>query len=145
MRHLCCLAVLLGCVVCGARAGAAPATKNGGLAVSYVQPRDDFATTASDGMAYGLVFDYPLASLVGATGSVTWYRLGDVKMTEYAAGLQLDYGQWYLGAEASYTPTFKQWGLTPNLGIRRGLVDVSLRYQTEPSLKSWAVRLGFFF
>jgi hypothetical protein len=142
-------------------AGANPAwavQKNGGLAASYTRPDGAFDAFADDGFGFSAIFDYPMARMIDITGSLGWYRFNGETLVEgtnletdstifweFVAGPQLDFQLLYVGIEGGYYTKFKEWGLVPNVGFRKDLIDISLRYKMTDDAKFYAVRLGFFF
>jgi len=132
--------------------------KNGGLAASYVNPKGDFEQFVGDGFGLTAIFDYPLAGVVNITGSMGWYQFSGVTLIEgtnvktdsstlweFAAGPQIDFGMLYCGVEGGYYTDLDEWGLVPNAGIRKDLLDFSLRYKVTDDGKFMALRAGFFF
>ena len=134
-------------------------TQNGGLAVSYVTPKGDFDQVVGDGIGLSSIFDYPLGgNVVNISGSLAYYRFSGITLLEgtnvksestslweFSGGPQLDFGRLYMGVEAGYYTNLDEWGLVPNLGLRKDMVDVSFRYKMTDDGKFMAVRVGFFF
>ena len=127
------------------------APQNGGLAASFVQPTGDFKNVAGNGYGLSAIFDYPLASVANLSGSLGRYHftgvdeLDGTSFWEFTAGPQVDFGKLYAGFEVGYYTTLKEWGVVPNLGIRKGMVDAGLRYKVTADGKFFALRAGFFF
>lgn len=155
MRYLCGV-ILLICLVVSAPVLAVQ--KNGGLAVSYVTPQGDYDQVVSDGGGASAIFDYPFAGIVNLTGSMGWYsfrgrtlvpgtniKTDSTNLWEFSAGPQVDFGVLYLGVEGGYYTNLKEWGLVPNVGIRKGMIDLGVRYKVTDDGKFMAVRAGFFF
>lgn len=132
--------------------------KNGGLAISYASPDGSLSDRAADGVGVAAIFDYPMANLIDITGSLGWYRFNGVTLIEgtniesdamdlweFVAGPQLDLGRLYVGLEGGYYTEFDEWGLVPNVGFRKELIDLSVRYKSTGDNRFYAFRLGFFF
>ena len=132
--------------------------KNGGLAASFVLPSGDFGDFVGDGFGLSAIFDYDMANVVDISGSLGWYRFGGVTlidgtnvktesttMWEFAAGPQIDFGKLYVGLEGAYYTNLDEWGLVPNAGLRKGMVDIGVRYKMTEDSNFYAVRAGFFF
>jgi len=155
MKRIIILALSLSLVLCGsAFAGA----RNGGLAASFTSPKGDYGNAAGNGYGLSLIFDYPMAGMIDITGTVGWYKFTGVTLSEgtniktdsntlweFAAGPQIDFGLLYAGAEFGYYTDLDEWGLVPNLGVRKDLLDFSLRYMISDTGEFMAVRAGFFF
>jgi len=127
------------------------APQNGGLAASFVQPTGDFKNVVGSGYGLSAIFDYPLASVVNLSGALGRYHFTGVderdgmSFWEFTAGPQVDFGKLYGGIEVGYYTTLKEWGVVPNLGIRKGMVDVGLRFKVTADRKYFALRAGIFF
>lgn len=134
------------------------AQRNGGLAASYVTPRGDFEQVVSDGGGASAIFDYPFSGIINITGSLGWYtfkgrtliegtniKTDSSTLWEFAAGPQADFGVLYLGLEGGYYTELNEWGLVPNAGIRKGMIDLGVRFKVTEDAKFMAVRVGFFF
>lgn len=155
MRRILALTLLL--VLATSSQGLA-AQKNGGLAVSYVTPKGDYEEVVSDGWGTSAIFDYPFAGIFNFTGSVGWYtfsgrtlidgtniKTDSTTLWEFTGGPQADFGMLYLGVEGGYYTDLKEWGLVPNAGIRKNMIDLGVRYKVTDDGKFMAVRIGFFF
>ena len=134
------------------------APQNGGLAFSYVVPKDDFAQRVDKGWGAALIFDYPLAGAFDLVGTAGYYRFSgldpssgtseqgeSLSLWELAAGPQVDLGVLYLGCDAGYYTDLAEWGLVPNLGLRKKTIDFGLRYKVTDVGRFLAVRVGMFF
>ncbi len=134
------------------------AEKSGGLAASYITPRGDYRAIVGDGFGISAIFDYPMAGVIDISGSLGWYNFAGVTllegtniktesstMWEFSAGPQVDFGKLYIGAEAGYYTEFDEWGVVPNVGLRKDLLDLSVRYNLLGDGEFLAVRAGFFF
>jgi len=132
--------------------------ENGGLAASYVTPKGDFAETVDDGWGTSAIFDYPLSGIINMTGSLGWYTFSGITlvegtnvktdsrtMWEFVAGPQADFGMLYIGVEAGYYTDLNEWGVVPNAGIRKNMIDVGVRYTVTDDGEFMAIRIGFFF
>ncbi len=130
--------------------------KNGGLAASYVTPDGDFDDLVDPGWGLSAIFDYNMAQMVDISGSVGWYRFGGttrpsglqtvrLNVWEFAAGPQFDFGKLYLGVEGAYSTNIDEWGFVPNIGFRKDLIDIGVRYKMTEDSNYYAVRAGFFF
>ncbi|MFT5234620.1 MAG: hypothetical protein ACI9UK_002130 [Candidatus Krumholzibacteriia bacterium] len=139
-------------------ASSALAQKTGGLAVSYAKPKGNFEGLVGDGYGLSSVFDYPLSGIVDVTLSLGWYnfegrtlfegtnvKTESFSMWEFAVGPQVDFGMLYIGAEGGYYTNVDEWGLVPNVGIRKKMIDASLRYKMTEDAEYYAFRLAFFF
>jgi len=139
-------------------ATAAMAQKTGGLAISYAKPKGAMENLMGDGYGVSSVFDYPLAGIVDLTLTLGWYnfdgrvliegtnvKTDNFSMWEFAAGPQVDFGMLYVGVEGGYYSNEGEWGLVPNIGIRKNMIDVSLRYKVTEFVEYVAFRMGFFF
>ncbi len=134
------------------------AEKNGGLAASYAMPQDEFENVVDDGYGLSAIFDYPMAGMINISGSIGWYRFKGVTllegtnikeesstMWEFSAGPQIDFGKLYVGVEGGYYTDVNEWGMLGNVGLRRDMLDFSVRYKMTEDAKFMAARLGFFF
>ena len=157
MKRMLWLTLVLAVTLGGATAAVA-VEKNGGLAACYISPTGDFENAVGDGFGLSTVFDYPMTSTLDVTGSLGWYRFSGITlidgtnlktdattMWEFVAGPQLDLNKLYIGIEGGYFTNLKEWGLVPNIGLRKGMVDLAFRYKTTADGKFYAARLGFFF
>lgn len=125
--------------------------QNGGLAFSYAMPSSDFAETVGNGYGFSAIFDYPTASLVDLCASLGWYRFAgapgraDISMWEFTAGPRFITGIFYAGLETGYFTKVKEWSMVPNVGLRKGALDLGLRYKFSGEARFVAARLGLFF
>lgn len=125
--------------------------KRGGLGLSYAVPDGAFEDVADAGVGVALVFDYPFTSSMDLTASIGRYDFGgadgreDIQPWEFTAGPQIDIGRLYAGVELGYFTEVDEAAFVPNLGLRRGLLDVSLRYKSSGDANFYAARLAFFF
>lgn len=139
-------------------AGSALAQKTGGLAVSYAKPKGAFEGLVGNGYGLSSIFDYSMSGIVDLTLSLGWYNFDGItifegtnvktdsfSMWEFSAGPQIDFGRLYVGIEAGYYTNVDEWGLVPNVGIRKNIIDVCLRYKMTEDAEFYAFRLGFFF
>lgn len=142
----------------GMSSTATAAEKHGGLAVSYAKPDGEFKNVVDDGYGLSAIFDYPMAGTVNISGSLGWYKfegrtilegtniqLESTTVWEFSVGPQIDFGKLYVGLEGGYYTDLNEWGLVGNAGIRKGMLDVSVRYKATEDGKFMALRLGFFF
>jgi hypothetical protein len=125
--------------------------KNSGLAMSYAVPSSSFADAVDNGYGLSVIFDYPTASVADLAASLGWYRFAgsaggeDVSMWEFTAGPRYRSGVFYAGVEMGYFTKVKEWGMVPNLGLRRGDLELGLRYKFSGEASFVAARLGFYF
>ncbi|MDX2472626.1 MAG: hypothetical protein QNL91_02865 [Candidatus Krumholzibacteria bacterium] len=132
--------------------------KNGGLAASFAQPGGDFDKVIGSGFGLSAIFDYSMANVVDISGSLGWYRFGgktliegtnvkseSLSVWEFSAGPQIDFGKLYMGVEGAYYTKLDEWGLVPNIGLRKDMIDVAFRYKMTEDSNFYALRLGFFF
>ena len=132
--------------------------KSGGLAASHAAPKGDFKDLAGNGFGVAAIFDYPMAGIVNISGALGWYRFSgldanpglndktdSLSLWEFSAGPQIDLGMLYFGAEGGYYTKLDEWGLVLNVGIRKNLVELSLRYKMTEDGKFLATRAGFYF
>ncbi len=151
--------ILVGLALTLMASGAARAAeKNGGLAASFAQPTGDFDKLAGSGFGLSAIFDYSMAKIVDISGSLGWYSFSgetliegtnvkseSLSVWEFSAGPQIDFGKLYLGVEGAYYTNLDEWGLVPNIGLRKGMIDVVFRYKVTEDSNFYALRLGFFF
>ena len=155
MKQIPGVALLIGLGFCSV---AFAGQQNGGLAASYLTPKGDFKQQVDNGLGISAIFDYPLAGIINISGALGWNRFSGITLVEgtnvkaesltiweFAAGPQIDFGRMYLGVEGGYYTNLDEWGLVPNMGIRKGMMDFSIRYKMTDDGKFVAGRAGFFF
>ncbi len=148
MKRAVLFVLVLNVVLCGSLC-AAP--QNGGVAASFVKPTGDFKEVTGSGYGLSLIFDYPLASVANISGSLGRYQFSGkddqdgTSIWEFTAGPQVDFGKLYVGFEVGYFTNLKEWGVVPNLGIRKDMLDIGLRYKVTDDGKFLALRAGVFF
>ncbi len=89
--------------------------------------------------------------MVNISGSLGWYQFSGeddqdgTSIWEFTTGPQVDFGKLYAGFEVGYFTTMNEWGVVPNLGIRKDMIDIGLRYKVTGDGKFFALRAGLYF
>ncbi len=114
-------------------------------AFAYAQGKGPRQVSLSD------IAERAVLSVVNISGSLGWYQFSGeddqdgTSIWEFTTGPQVDFGKLYAGFEVGYFTTMNEWGVVPNLGIRKDMIDISLRYKVTGDGKFFAMRAGLYF